>query len=260
MDNKPSTNEQPGDAKNLSREIKKAERWMIWLSAAIVLLTAGLVYVGHGQLCTMQGQLLEMKNAGEQTKEIINTANRQGDALVASNRPWIGIAGDFAITKMQFIPNPTRPNDLNPISLVMEISYVLENSGGSPARRVAGGLAPIVNGLPQPSDWRNKAQCLLGEQISKGNTVPAVFILPKSRLKTGTLSNTGIDKNVREIKDIWLTACFVYQDTLGGPIHHTKLLYRPRHDPKAIPITVMKNPLLTYVPISGFEMWDSDTD
>jgi len=60
-----------GTVKNIEDSVKRAERWMIGLTAGIVLLTLGLVIVGVLQWRVMSGQLGEMRSSSGQTDQLI---------------------------------------------------------------------------------------------------------------------------------------------------------------------------------------------
>jgi hypothetical protein len=67
-----------------------------------------------------------------------SAADTARDTLVAANRPWIGIRDPFKRMRIEFVPNKVNPNASDPISINSEITYVLENVGNAPARKVRG--------------------------------------------------------------------------------------------------------------------------
>jgi hypothetical protein len=64
----------------LSDRIKRAEMWMILLTAAIVVLTLGMVIVGVLQWRAMRGQLDEMKSGSADTHDLALAAKAQADS------------------------------------------------------------------------------------------------------------------------------------------------------------------------------------
>lgn len=68
------------DVKNLEDRLKSAEKWMIWLTGAIVVV--GLLQFGAAfmQWRAIAGQLEEMKSGGVDTHALANAASDQADA------------------------------------------------------------------------------------------------------------------------------------------------------------------------------------
>lgn len=219
----------------------------VWLTIGTWLaFIAASVYAGIAAF-----QLRQMKRAAHATEigayAAKSAATTAHDALVASQRPWVGISSNHPINveKFEIIPNPVKPNGGEPTALRTTVSFWLENFGNSPARRIApaafGGI--VTSQAEVPADWQ-KMECDLGEKISKGGTVPTFTIMPKSPMESRSEGQGGIPQNIT-IHHVWLLGCIVYQDTLGGPIHHTRIVLHSTYTPQAVP---------------RFSLWDSDAD
>jgi hypothetical protein len=174
-------------------------------------------------------------------------ANRQTRELMQSqNRPWLGISTDkpINIEKFEIIPNTVQPNGGQPMSMHVEVSYWLDNSGGSPARRIspAALLAVPTSEGNVPEQWQ-KMNCNLAEQISRGGTVPTIIIMPRSQAQQRSESSGEVPPNV-EFHHVWLLGCIAYQDTWGGPIHHTRVVLHSPYTPSGM----------------RFSFWDSEAD
>jgi hypothetical protein len=182
------------------------------------------------------------------------------DTLIAANRPWVGIRDPFKKMRIEFVPNRVNPNASDPISINSEITYVLENVGNAPARKVRGGVFAFASETTTvPRTWQDMT-CAGSEQESKNPQASSFFILPKSTVIETSPSEGGIPSIVHEVKYTWLIACIVYQDTVGGGLHHTKLLYRSVPNGKP-PVVAMSAPYkLTYIPFDRFALFDSDVD
>jgi hypothetical protein len=248
--------------KRKSKPLSCFEVWTISLASIGILVAAGTglaIYwqdkIASRTLIEIQKQYPELQKSADAADSAAKTAQ---DTLVDSQRPWIGIIGGLEIKNVKFIPNPVKPSELNPFALNMEISYSLENFGGSPARKVANAIIPIVSNQPDaPTSWRKMA-CEVAEGVSRSATVPTFFMMPKSPTPVTSLGSSGIQRDIVEVRQIWLVGCFVYQD-IFEKLHHTRLLFRSKPIPNAAPNVAIPNKL-TYLPVGGFEMWDSDTD
>jgi hypothetical protein len=85
------------------------------------------------------------------------------------------------------------------------------------------------------------------------------FVMPKSTLDTSMTSYMQVPSGILEIRQIWLTGCFVYQGTLSDKPYHTRLLYRSLPDPD-VPVTQIFDTKMTVSTFRGFQLWDSDVD
>jgi len=206
------------------------------------------------------GQLHKLRRA-VQAAEGANTIAH--DTLIASQRPWVSIGDPFKAMMIEFAPNPTKvdgkPDTANPMGLHSKLSYSIEVAGNSPARRVWGGVSAVVTANDEaPALWQDMG-CKASEQLSKGQ-FRAFFVMPKISVIQTSEGWAWFSKDIKEVKHVWLVGCIVYQDAIGGGLHHTKLLYRsvPNGKPPVVGMTVPYT--LTYLPYNGFEMFDSDTD
>lgn len=73
------------DIKDIDNRVKRAERWMIWLTGAIALFALGAVVVGVLQWRVMSGQLREMKSGGVDTHNL-------AVASLSTSRAWIVVS------------------------------------------------------------------------------------------------------------------------------------------------------------------------
>jgi hypothetical protein len=95
-----------------------------------------------------------------------------------------------------------------------------------------------------PTGWG--AECETGEKVSKDGGSTVFAMMPKAIIPhKGGQSFTPMRPDIIP-RDVWLLSCIVYQDTVGGPLHHTKTIL---HAYYAIPPDKMQ-----------FYLWDSDAD
>lgn len=193
------------------------------------------------------------KDAADAAKSAADTAARQLDL---STRPWVGIKG--IIRFENFLIAPVSQSDFR---MNVNIVYALENSGNSPARRVAGEMvAKITSQNALPNEWRSFT-CDSVEQISIGNPNPdfgTLVVMPKDSIEMRLTTNTPIPSDVKQVTVIWVIGCIAYQDTVGK-MHHTKLLYRtyPTGKLHTFPPTVRD---FSYFDVGVIQLTDSDAD
>jgi hypothetical protein len=127
------------EIRGLEGRIRGAEKWMIYLTSGIVLLTAGMVIVGILQWNAMQGQLGEMKSGGADTKNLAISTDKQATTADAAltlardnfrreQRPyiWFTLAGAGQI---EFHQTPRT----DPPSGQILWTFHITNYGRSPA-------------------------------------------------------------------------------------------------------------------------------
>jgi len=200
------------------------------------LLTAiGLLVVNSFQSCSTRKAADAAKSAAETAKE----------TLIVSERPWVGISANYPINidRLQFILNGLQ----EAVAGKAEVSFALENFGNSPAIEIA----PFTfAGIPTeeakvPEIWR-KIICTRGEEETRSGMTPTIMLMPKATLGTKSTAMVQSLKGAK-INHIWLVGCIVYQDTLNGPIRHTRVVLRSEYN------SVRKT-------MSQPSLWESDAD
>ena len=207
-----------------------------------------------------------------QLRAMIEANRINGEAFVQTQRPWVGIKSDPRFTKAPiFYPRTAaRPPTTPPNTAIIEnfITYDLENYGNSPARKIEGGFFPniVLNQSASQMKGQLNLACERAETyIRDPNSIPehppTGILLPKGTVNISSLSYSWIPSEINEIREFWITGCFVYQDTLRGAIHHTRYLMKAKPATDAKPVTVLDNPkIIMYLPIGVTEIWDSDAD
>lgn len=231
----------PESTERYRRISEKQQRYLQKQLVIATWLTFGAVFVYAGITLFIW---CETKKSADAAQKAANTAR---DTLIASQRPWIGISADkpFVIDKLEFIPNPVKPNGGQALSLHVETTFWINNFGNSPARRISPAAftaVPTADGSV-PEQWQ-KMSCSVGEEISKGGTVPTFVVMPKSQILQHSEGWGGVPTSTT-FHHIWLLGCFVYEDTLLGPLHHTRIIFHSAYSPSITP---------------QFSLWDSEAD
>jgi predicted phage gp36 major capsid-like protein len=89
----------PAAHAELKDRIKRAEAWVIWLTAAMALFALCSVVVGYFQWSVMNGQLGEMRSGSSDTKQLVTAAQLQAadmDALVLQTREQVNRTQELA--------------------------------------------------------------------------------------------------------------------------------------------------------------------
>jgi hypothetical protein len=165
---------------------KWADKWMVRLTAGLVLFAAVSAAVGYLQWTSISGQLDEMRN---------------------SNRAWIGPVGD------PILPQPDTTDPSNP---KISTGVILKNTGKSPATQMRTGIygvfLPKEQELPDSPYYPNAPQ-------EKGSPVlqpDAIYTI-----LTGVPANKeGLDYigKVKHGDDYWYIYGWVSYDDIYG--HH----------------------------------------
>lgn len=182
------------------------------------------------------------------------TANIQAEkAFDLQSRPWIGIDGTItpAASDESIVPINGAFN------LKVKVTFNIENSGATPARRVIANLHSGHNPRPlfSDQDWRNSSDCNVsdGQSLDMHNLASTVFP------KTSTKIQKDFLFDVRTyVHWIWIVGCISYQDQTGK-LRHTKVFYKGNWGEtellkEAAPIT------MPYAKIVSFDLWDADAD
>ena|SRR5437867_363388 len=194
------------EIQGLETRIKKAEWWMVWLTAAIAFFGLCAVIVGVLQWSAMRGQLGEMKSSGVDTHAL-------AEAAIASNRPWVGIGG---------IPTVRKE------SKRWYIAFSVKNFGPSPALQ-----AVPSSGVENVSTTEevNKAverhctdagKIMTSGQDSSGPSGGQGYMLFPG--KSAQLQPVSVPNNLQNI--LSFIGCVSYFDQFGKrPVHHTRFCY-----------------------------------
>jgi hypothetical protein len=162
------------------------------------------------------------KKAADAAKNAADTAH---DTLIASQRPWVGIAKDsFRINGVNISPDVAEGHE-GRVVVSSSASVVLENSGNTPAVRVSPFtlVAFFTDEDIPPENWKTVSCQAAGENISY-ESKQTYFIMPKSTIQTGGASIQGTAQSVANRHFFWLIGCIVYRDSLQSGTHHTVIL------------------------------------
>jgi len=217
------------------------------LSTAIYSIFAG------GQLLIMRGQLHEMN---------------------AAKRPWVGLSGELKMTRPpNFRVSESLPRQIEVlkksyphiddpiISIEVWTSWSIQNSGGSPARRVNHTLIAYASedANDPPTEVKNMA-CTIGNQMSVNPRVLSPSVFPGSVVPIPEGNEIlGLARGTKSILGIWLIGCITYEDTAGN-VHHTKIFWASDLSNAPKPELVIENPPLSWTPFTRFRLVESDVD
>ncbi len=271
--------------------------WLIALATIVIMFTSALQWhVLSGQLAEMRSGgsdthalAVAAKKQAENTEKLASSAADQVSklqdgvnethalALAAqaangktertlrvTHRPWVGLVGGRVDVSLP--PSFEANGDSqSPFLMKSRIAYSILNFGSSPAVREFSsfGIIPSSNPLALPPSWREMT-CKAGEEWSKEKDRPverpAHLVLPGTDLLNESSDDFFmISRDITEIRRMWIVGCIVYQD-IYGDVHHTRYLFRSRPLENAKPVEVSHNPKLTYFPVAGFDLWDTDAD
>jgi hypothetical protein len=175
--------------------IKRGERWMIYLTAAIALFALGSVIVGFFQWQVMSGQLKEMQ---------------------AAQRPWVSaniqIAGPLVF-------------EANGSSIPLKIT--LKNTGDTPATRILA-IPRLFVREKQPMDLLaiQKRRCEAGRRppVPSGGIGYTLFpgdTVTEYNTPTMTHDEFGSQQTIAP----FIVVCINYQFTYSGENHQTAAMY-----------------------------------
>jgi hypothetical protein len=98
--------------------------------------------------------------------------------------------------------------------------------------------------------------------VEGSKTVPdsGNVIFPGTQIvEHGDQYQTQVPAGIVAIQRIWVIGCIVYQDA-ARQVHHTKFWFRSTYADISKPLNALANHPLTYLPITGFELWDAEAD
>lgn len=219
-----SNNEKKTRIERLEDRIRTAEKWMIFLTGLIFVVTVAGVLAAYLQWKTMDGQLDEMRSNGKQTDKLIAQVTEQAKA---ANRLAEIASTSLAENRQQFqsdqrpyiISNivPVIPTEGAPLS--GRVSVV--NYGKTPALKV-GTYTSIFFGrdaMKQADRWfaaeRNQRfDTEIGTSIPPGIPVGLSREIPSSSEKSVTRED--IDLIMHNDTAVVLVARHLYFDTVGN--------------------------------------------
>jgi hypothetical protein len=243
----------------LEDRIKRAERLMLFLTAAIALFALGSVIVGFLQWNAMQGQLGEMKSGGVDTHSLSVAAGKQADNLSESLRKTDDLirqateqakatnelarqaqkSADAAKRQLQMSERPwvyaTNWSLIEPLSFtekggVVRIAITLKNVGRSPAihvrfiSKIMGWGKDFLRQQTEFCDsWKivHKGQ-LPGNTIFAGEQLPANYVtdINSDELRIA-LQKSELPGKISP----WLVACIDYEFSFDSGHHQTRYAF-----------------------------------
>jgi hypothetical protein len=197
------------------------------------------------QANSVEGQLGLMKTAGSHTETLAAQAVRQSDItqrqLDLTNRPWICL--DSVVPASDFIFKDTG-------EAVIFLGYQVRNVGHSAAQHLQPWIEPIISGIHDPKEVRDRISAQLkkpidsafdhGKLIFPSQVIVDTYpILIRKEIVDEALKNSPFkeqgDKQM-PCFGLELFICFDYQSTLDPTIHHQtqSMFYVSRADPRGI--------------------------
>lgn len=213
-------NKQPVTQRTLIDRIKISDRWMIFLTAALVFASIVSAVIFYFQWRTMRNQLDEMKSTGKQADELIkantalaDSARKQAEAanvsakaasesnklnrelFEASQRPWI--KADVTIA---------APITFETDGMHLALKFDLRNTGHTPAMYAWPEWRIYSSRLLSPSALIKKQSELCSELIRpNGQNTPGLTIFPgeeKSITIITTLPQSDIAADMAPFQDV----------------------------------------------------------
>jgi len=186
-------NTKENDIESLEDRIRAAEKWMIFLTAAIIVVTFFGVIAAYMQWNTMSGQLDEMREAGKQTDILIQEVTEQAKAanrLADSARDSI-LEGrsQFQQDQRPYIIYTVVPTDLVP-NAPIQVNLLLVNYGKSPAIKVrgTGNVFWGKDAMKQADEWFD-AQAIKSLPSNVGTIIPPGVIVNPQRITLTSASS-----------------------------------------------------------------------
>lgn len=140
----------------------------------------------------------------------------------SSQRPWVGFSTPIQVETFAIAENVAGEAKS---TIQLGLTYQLENFGTQPARKVTiPTFTPAVtsDGIP-PAGWQQK-KCDFMEKMSNQSYYTAILMPKTSSGPIPGQTIAGSSTEVGKIKMAWIIGCIVYRDTIGGPIHHTRII------------------------------------
>ena len=184
--------------------IRGAEKWMIWLTAAIAFFGLCAVVVGVLQWNAMKGQLTEMRSGGIDTHTLAETSK-------LTLRPRINIA---SVGPYREMVNGTINNHVDGGFLRVQVGYT--NRGPFTARNVRIYTYDSIGPAPAKGDYKGEPQQF--PQIPPtGEQTPNTYL-------TGRTKHTAEELNglIKGVLRATFSVLIVYDDDLGKEVHHAE--------------------------------------
>jgi hypothetical protein len=252
----PTKDEKPTREARKQYRNRKFEKARVWIEFGCALALVGITWTYTHYA---RKQAIAATDAAKAAQE---TATAARDTLIASNRPWVGIADNLRFT------NPPKffSHDIqSPIEIRVDVSFKLKNYGGGPAMSADPDFFVMPRDTEEPpsrQELRGPSNCDGWKVAPKEQWFPApsILIMPgtfEQPIEVNT--QTTVPTTIKLIKRIWLRGCIVYRDRQGTP-HVTKLLYHSWSLASATPVLAVPNRNLFYVPIGGWSLWSTEAE
>jgi hypothetical protein len=154
------------------------------------------------------------KKAADAAKSAADTAR---DALVKSNRPWVGIDDQPVVVQIQ---------EMNKGVWKFVVRYKVKNFGKDIALHI--GFAGKVSESGTPETFKSEADtfCAIAENLTKpiypGDKGTGPYIFPGNWInKQGGQIGARVDGSTK----FDVIGCIVYSDQFNSPIHHTRFCF-----------------------------------
>ena len=213
----------------LEDQIRSAEKWMIWLTAAIAFFGLCTVIVGTLQWIVMGGQLREMKSGGtdthalaesalaqaQATNRLASEAKRSADLAQSQQIPWLGIEQpDSMPVKFSYLWRAPLPHP----TVNVDVRFSAKNYGTSPAHLVPYQISTLILDITPENDSKSlRKTCGIEAYRTPGQVTlpqdPGEVLVPGANrpFNYGVVTNFGAN-TPKEFKTLSFTACLLYQD------------------------------------------------
>jgi hypothetical protein len=200
-----------GKIEELKDELRAAEKWMIWLTAAIAFFALCTIGVGLLQWDVMKGQLSEMRSGSSDTHELAEAAKKQAAASVqqvgsfaalaivakeqSDNTATLAKAASDQVTKLQAGVDETHKLALAAEDANTNAKEAIE-AQTRPWLGIEGGLQSISTNVSEPSISVSFEFALRNYGQSPAIKVSSAFefSLPYKYLRAGTAQTAACER------------------------------------------------------------------
>ena len=219
-----------GQAKELAREFRTVEIIQIVINGLLGVIGIFALLIYYGQLRQMRKATEKAGISADAAKSAANTAH---DALVKSNRPWLGIDGTLTIlspVKVSSIKlNPQQPAQTQ---IEDSASFTIKNFGKDPAFHVtfyteivSTQHAGKVKEYFQDFREATRSSCAMADSTSKpvvpGEEGSGSTIFPNNAIRIPRDPLNTISPTQRTDVSLVVVGCISYRDQFQKTPHHT---------------------------------------
>jgi hypothetical protein len=211
----------------------------LWLQVAEVVVLGGYTLVTLALWFTA-------REANQQTKTL----------LKSQNRAWVGLKAPIQITQ----PPSFQFYSTNNV-LMLGLALRTTNFGHSPAlkNQTLASLAVIEDEKQLKTRLSRELELMCFSAAGTGRDEGGAVLFPSGEIVNPIGGLATFSPTFHHIRRTFLIGCTAYQDT-DGSTHYSKFIFRSTFPDGAKPVRADSTHDLTYMPITGFELWSEEAD